>query len=618
MQKFNYTHRSALPKLVSILIIISVLVLLQFSFITKPNFNSLAFSYSAEFYQKVESLKQASLGYKNGAVAENQLKDVLNETRLAYKKIEFLYEYRYSNFVEEHINGAPLFHIERNESGAYVIDPEGLQTIDELVYSDELKENKNELYSLCQKLENETKIISNSFTQKNFKQVEIIEAIRLELVRVFAMGITGFDTPGSLHAIEEARVSIGSMQEFLNIVSTPEQKEKVDRLFNESLKLVSDQSNFNDFDRLKFLRDIVEPLYKQLYFIQESVSDDRIVKIKSGWNSNSQSIFSDDFLNPYQYTELTEAKNSDELKSLGELFFYDSSLSGNGKFSCASCHNPNLAYTDGNAKSLSSVEGKTVQRNAPTLLNAVYSDRFFYDLRAFSLEQQAEHVIYNHMEFNTNYDAILAKINSNDKYTQLLKNVFGHTSINREEYSSALASYVMSLRSYNSSFDKYVRGETDNIADEVKLGFNVFMGKANCGTCHFAPTFAGLVPPFYTKNESEILGVLANPKSDNPQLDTDFGRNHNNLISEKAWIYNRSFKTSTVRNIENSGPYFHNGAYTSLEQVIEFYNNGGGLGYGLDVPNQTLSGDSLHLTDAEQKALIAFMKSLSDNPFIKK
>ncbi len=275
-------------------------------------------------------------------------------------------------------------------------------------------------------------------------------------------------------------------------------------------------------------------------------------------------------------------------------------------------------FADGMPKSLSNVKGKSVLRNAPTLINAVYADRFFYDLRAFTLEQQAEHVIFNPDEFNTAYSTILKKLAQSEKYSKQFKGVYGKGEITREKFSKALASYVLSLRSFNSPFDKYIRGESEELSQEAKNGFNLFMGKANCATCHFAPTFAGLVPPLYNENESEILGVLADPKAKSPKLDSDQGRLANSILSEYAWIYEKSFKTSTVRNAALTGPYFHNGAYETLEEVIDFYNNGGGGGLGLNVINQTLSADPLNLSDKEKKELIAFINTLNDVPKSKK
>ena len=127
--------------------------------------------------------------------------------------------------------------------------------------------------------------------------------------------------------------------------------------------------------------------------------------------------------------------------------------------SCASCHDPNKGFSDGMAKSASSVSGETVQRNSPTLLNAVYADRYFYDLRAFTLEQQAEHVIFNDKEFNTAYEEILVKLKSSAAYKSQFVKAFGNKEITRADFSKALASYVLSLQSFNSPFDRYARRE---------------------------------------------------------------------------------------------------------------------------------------------------------------
>src|SRR5690606_8489803 len=179
-------------------------------------------------------------------------------------------------------------------------------------------------------------------------------------------------------------------------------KSKVIQLFEEAIAYLNNPVSFEDFDRLTFLKSYVDPLYKKLGKLEGTVNPDYL-KYTSGWNPESTSIFAADFLNPYYFTELKREDDSKELRELGKTLFYDPVVSNEGKLSCASCHNPDKGFTDGVPKSLSNIQGKTVLRNAPTLLNAVYADRYFYDLRAFSLEQQAEHVIFNHDEFNTAY-----------------------------------------------------------------------------------------------------------------------------------------------------------------------------------------------------------------------
>ena len=143
------------------------------------------------------------------------------------------------------------------------------------------------------------------------------------------------------------------------------------------------------------------------------------------------------------------------------------------------------------------------------------------------------------------------------------------------------------------------------INENVKKGFNIFMSKAQCATCHFAPQFNGVKPP-YVGSEFEVLGV---PSDTNyTSLSPDKGRFNINAAKETA----NAFRTGTIRNASKTAPYMHNGVFRNLEQVIDFYDFGGGSGKGLKVNNQTLSSDSLHLTKDDKTNLKAFINSLTE------
>ncbi|HEX8577622.1 MAG TPA: cytochrome c peroxidase, partial [Flavobacterium sp.] len=519
----------------------------------------------------------------------------------------------YADYADKHFNGAPLLHIEKTGTSAQVLEPEGLQVLDEMIFSPEANENKNNIASISKRL-----MTSYGILYENIQNVPISNlaiAMRLQLIRIYTLGLTGFDTPGSLNAIPEAVASLEGMHNlFVHDLKHGNSKnaDQVEKLFEQSIAVLR-QASFENLDRLDFLKLYIDPLYNQLSSFQiEKIPE--FLTTSSSWNSKSKSIFSDNFLNPYFFSELKEGEDNEDVRTLGKLLFYDPILSNSKNMSCVTCHQPDKGFADGNITSLSSVQGKTVLRNAPSLVNSVYADRYFYDVRAFTLEQQVEHVIFSSDEFNTSYNNILKKLQANPNYIKKFKKAFGKSSITRENFSKALASYVLSLRSFNSSLDQYIRNETKIIDPEVKNGFNLFMGKANCATCHFAPTFSGLVPPYYSDSETEILGVLADSKSSLPELDADEGRWANKISSEYAWIYEKSFKTTTIRNADLTPPYFHNGAYKTLEDVIEFYDKGGGEGLGVLVHNQTLSPEPLELSQKEKAALISFIKSLNDIP----
>lgn len=603
--------------------------------------------------KEIDSLHQIAFDFKTNQASLKQLQNQLQNTRKSYKKVEFALEYYFPKHIKYYINGAPLKHldpfpIKENVANYYGINPKeyaksqpldhlntdhykddqrvvapvGLQVLDELVFSDEAVSSKDEIQQLTFELKESFQVLELGIKKRNFfYEYEIMEASRLQLVRIFSVGITGFDTPGSLNAIEEASASLQSLQQILHPIllkSTDKQRNDISKIFKESISYLNRNKNFDSFDRLEFLSEFINPLYKKMLEVQKDLGIKSSAEINNkvpSWNAYSENIFAEDFINQYYYTLLKKEDDSEQLRELGKLLFYDKNLSNNKEMSCATCHKPELAFTDGEKTSLASVQGQHVLRNSPTLINAIFSDKYFYDLRAYDLEEQGEHVIENHLEFDTSFAEMLKKINSDEKYGALFKAVFGkEKEITRYNFSLALSSYVASLRSYDSSFDQFVQGKTNKISKEVRRGFNLFMGKANCATCHFAPTFSGLVPPLFHENESEVLGVLESPNV--LKIDADLGRIANKIIEDKEEIYRHSFKTSTVRNVKLTAPYFHNGAYSSLEEVLDFYNKGGGAGMGLsyEIPNQTLSDEPLLLSKKEIASLIAFLESLTDNP----
>ena len=134
------------------------------------------------------------------------------------------------------------------------------------------------------------------------------------------------------------------------------------------------------------------------------------------------------------------------------------------------------------------------------------------------------------------------------------------------------------------------------------------MGKGKCGTCHYLPLFNGLIPPEFNETESEVLGVPQTKDTINAKLDPDEGKYN----FTRSVVHRHSFKTPTLRNIELTAPYMHNGVYNTLEEVLTFYNNGGGAGLHIAPEYQTLPADKLNLTKKEISDIISFMKTLTD------
>lgn len=289
--------------------------------------------------------------------------------------------------------------------------------------------------------------------------------------------------------------------------------------------------------------------------------------------------------------------------------FFDPILSGDNTVSCATCHIPNQAYADHKTKA---VAGSLNSRNTPTLLNSAYQNVQFQDGRVTYLEDQAKTVINNKDEMHGSFSNALQKVKKSNSYQTNFQKAFPtEKEITEQNLLKSLASYVRSLSKLNAKFDDYLRGEAQLTSNE-KNGFNLFMGKAKCATCHSFPLFNGSVPPLYNDTESEILGVPSENVTQNAIIDGDLGE----YLIAKAPLKKHAFKTPTVRNSALTFPYMHNGVFKTLEEVIDFYNRGGGAGIGIDAENQTLPSDKLNLSKAEIQDIIAFIKTLN-NPEIK-
>lgn len=299
-----------------------------------------------------------------------------------------------------------------------------------------------------------------------------------------------------------------------------------------------------------------------------------------------------------------------EIDKVGKLLFYDPILSGNNKRSCASCHKSSEYFTDtATATSLQYNQKEFLSRNTPSLINVIYNQLAMLDGHHITLQNQTRAVITNSTELGSNEKTLLKKILSCSDYKKTFKKLLKYTpqetEITFEHITSAITLYYSKFSSYYSPFDEAMNINRQ-IPDGAKKGFNLFMSKAQCATCHFVPQFNGVKPPF-VGSEFEVLGVPSDTTF--KQLSFDRGRYEVNPAFETM----NAFRTGSLRNTEHTGPYMHNGAFRTMSEVIDFYDAGGGIGKGLTVPNQTLSSDSLHLTKAEKENIIQFLQSLNEN-----
>lgn len=572
------------------------------------------------FENKLKNLEEKCTQYNGTSASQIEVLKVYREVRDAFKQWEYLAEHLDYIFIKDQVNGAPLPKLEKKSFGLNILQPKGLQVIDELIFADSLQAVQQELLVEIKKLQ--TELIHYQTPQKIYDK-HVFEASRIELIRLFALGLTGFDTPGSVRAIDDAVAVLKTIQEDLKLYeSAISKKDKnlaksISQDFAGCIAYLQVHQDFDQLNRIYVLKQFINPLFKNLLLAHQALqielpSENGQKKVP--FNYLATNIFDKNFLDYTAYITIPTQFLTDKTTSLGKMLFFDPLLSADNEMSCASCHQPEKGFTDQLPKSTAAGHKGTVDRNSPTLLNCVYSERFFLDLRANSLEEQTAHVFSSANEFNMDLLKLLKKLQDNQEYSALFKEAFPEVkgnALTNQTVQFALSAYVSSLRGHNSNFDKYVRGEIKTISPDVLTGFNLFMGKAACGTCHFAPVFNGTVPPLYLESESEVLGVPENPKSMPLKLDADKGR-ATATLRENAPFYEHSFKTVSVRNVALSAPYMHNGAYKTLEEVMDFYNQGGGKGLGLDVPYQTLSDGKLNLNKKEIGQIISFMNALTD------
>lgn len=577
-----------------------------------------AFSNQLELYE--EAIQQLDQNKKSLTA----LRKAHLDARAAYKRVELLMAHIDPSSVKLIVNGAPLPGVVPNVPQVIPVEPQGLQVLEELVYEENPVLQKDQMKKLIRQLRQEYQQIQAFQSVYKLNHRLVFDAMRKHLIRVFALGVTGFDTPGSGQAIVEAGIAMGSIQAtYLPYQPLVFEKDNglaivLDSRLQYAIEYIGKHPDFDTFDRLFFLKEHINPLYELLYQAQNVLgieSGKETQEMPLALNDQANSLFSENFFNKAYFTKFDISEPSYQKRAaLGKLLFYDPVLSVNNELACASCHQPEKGFTDGLDKSYGKDGKKKVQRNTPTLLNCIYSTQFFYDLRQPKLEKQVMHVVLDTTEFASNYVEISKKLMGSNTYRQLFQEAYslkGDQEINAYTIGNALASFVSTLNAFNSPFDQYVGEEIPELDPAAYRGFNLFMGKAACGTCHFAPVFNGTVPPYYNDTEAEVLGVPQTYDTLHPVLDKDLGRYNSGFPRDKAPFYQYAFKTVTVRNVALTAPYMHNGALKTLEEVVDFYNRGGGAGMGLDVPHQTLPFDNLSLNESEKKDLIAFMQSLT-------
>jgi cytochrome c peroxidase len=303
--------------------------------------------------------------------------------------------------------------------------------------------------------------------------------------------------------------------------------------------------------------------------------------------------------------------------TLGRVLFYDKTLSINNTIACASCHKQTLSFADDKALSVG-FAGELTARNAMTLVNTRYypKGKFLWDERGTALETQTLLPIQDHVEMGMTLDTLVNRLKTKSYYPELFFKAFGTQTITSDKIGNALAQFIRSIVSYQSKFDEgrsminSLRLSYPNFTDQENEGKQLFFNAAiGCNSCHGSETFTAPAP----KNNG----------LENPSIDQGVGAITNNPLQMSI------FKVPSIKNIELTAPYMHDGRFKNLEEVIEHYNSGIEPHPNLPPTLRNLDDNTpkrLNLTADQKAALISFLKTLTDrsitsdvkfsNPFI--
>jgi len=312
-----------------------------------------------------------------------------------------------------------------------------------------------------------------------------------------------------------------------------------------------------------------------------------------------------------------------EKEELGRMLFWDPILSGDKDIACASCHHPDFAYADGVARSLGvdgiglgpdRREGTLIDRNSPTVINTAFNGinqggnyspeeaPMFWDLRESSLETQSIQPILSAEEMRgENYteneivNEVISRLQSIPGYVEQFELAFNSIEITEEKISQAIATFERTIIANNSRFDQYMRGDTDALTNQEVRGLQSFI-EVGCADCHDGPMLSDF--------ELHTLGVP------------------NNIIDDRGANGQYDFRTPTLRNIELTAPYMHNGIFDSLEEVVDFYvdisnNRRNAINRNVNINDIDDDARELDIAPPQVNQIVSFLRTLTDNNFDK-
>jgi len=381
-------------------------------------------------------------------------------------------------------------------------------------------------------------------------QPSSLELIRFllatEIYRQYNLTLSGhhrLNTDSSLNDFIAFLNGLRDWDEHFNIFTDADHKQLIAAIG------ICGEEEFECLDRYTLYRDYLRPVYRSL------LRDIPVAKFAKEYKvaaNSSGELFSESFMAP------ATVSYSTTISSLGKLLFFDPLLSGNGRRSCASCHQPSKAYTDGRISSMAFDFPNRIKRHAPSLINAItgYGSSGI-DLAKPNSGYFIQSVLNHPQEMNVRMDTILHRLTQSTGYRELFSAAFPTAGLDSANVITALEAFIFSLNAVNGSFDRELQASTIPSDSAVIRGYNLFMGEANCGKCHFPPYFDGRKPPFYRERTYQSAGRSTHL--------TDLGMGE--VLKNDQ--YNYFFRTPGLRNLSYSAPYAHDGYFVTLREFVE-------------------------------------------------
>ena len=560
---------------------------------------------------RVAQLDSAALALRTDADVPH-VKSAFVNARRAFKLVELALEY-YTPTTAKEMNGPALPEVDDEEGPEAVFPPTGFQVIEEALYGAAPVAAREIITRETSTLRSLVTRAQTMMGAQHASDAHVWDAVKLELARIATLGLAGFDSPVAGHSLAEADVALESIVRTLAPYHASDSSwARIDSLVVDARAMLTETTDREAFDHFAFLAQRLVPLGRAMQQKRAAMAIGVPAEVRP-FRMDAATVFDSAAFDVMGFAPLDATLGTREQVALGERLFHDTQLSGDGKRSCSSCHVPSKAFTDGRSVNRAR-GGAPLARNTPTVINSGLQSGTFADLRTTYLEDQVTDVVENVDEMHGSLASIAARLALDTLLVAQFRGAFAHepartdSVVTAAQIRTSLAAYQRSLTQLNSPVDQALRGNGGALTEQERRGFNVFVGKGKCATCHFIPLTNGTVPPGYREAEVEVLGTPSRAVTANAKIDPDLGR----FRLTRAEPHRYAFKTPSLRNVALTAPYMHNGAYATLESVVDFYNRGGGAGIGITLDNQTLPKDPLKLSAGEQRALVSFMKALTD------